>query len=184
MLVHEDYDTTVEFLWSEAFRDQENRFVNESVPQSQPKKCRFVGRYPTEPPIFPVGDDSQYLVQKPDGKRVTGTLNVPSPKSKNHPVIVPKAVVCSQLPDGIGWLKVTMFPGAVGIDLAKMFDTASASVATEIHNQPSGIPQMSEGRIEHFGEINPHRPNHRFSRSATTLNILSKNQTASASRGR
>jgi C-terminal processing protease CtpA/Prc len=79
-----------------------------------------------EPPIFPVGDDSEYVVQKPDGKRVTGTLNVPSPKSKNHPVIVPKAVVCSQLPDGIGWLKVTMFPGAVGIDLAKMFDTAFA----------------------------------------------------------
>src|ERR1700737_1172541 len=81
---------------------------------------------PPEPPIFPVGDDSQYLVQKPDGKRVTGMLNVPSPKSKNHPVIVPKAVVCSQLPEGIGWLKVTMFPGAVGIDLAKMFDTAFA----------------------------------------------------------
>src|SRR5467141_1557951 len=81
---------------------------------------------PPEPPIFSVGDDSQYLVQKPDGKRITGTLNVPSPKSKNHPVIVPKAVVCSQLPEGIGWLKVTMFPGAVGIDLAKMFDTAFA----------------------------------------------------------
>jgi carboxyl-terminal processing protease len=41
-------------------------------------------------------------------------------------VIVPKAVLCSQLPDGIGWLKVTMFPGAVGIDLAQMFDTAIA----------------------------------------------------------
>ena len=79
---------------------------------------------PPEPPIFPVGDDSQYAVQKPDGKRVVGTLNVPSPRSKSHPVIVPKAVLCSQLPDGIGWLKVTMFPGAVGIDLAKMFDTA------------------------------------------------------------
>src|SRR5882762_7049454 len=79
---------------------------------------------PPEPPIFPVGDDSQYSVQKPDGKRIVGTLNVPSPKSKSHPVIVPKAVLCSQLPDGIGWLKVTMFPGAVGIDLAKMFDTA------------------------------------------------------------
>lgn len=81
---------------------------------------------PPEPPIFPVGEDSQYVVQKPDGKRVMGTLNVPSPKSKNHPVIVPKAVLCSQLPEGIGWLKVTMFPGAVGIDLAKMFDTAFA----------------------------------------------------------
>jgi len=81
---------------------------------------------PPEPPIFPVGDDSQYAVQKPDGKRIVGTLNVPSPRSKSHPVIVPKAVLCSQLPDGIGWLKVTMFPGAVGIDLAHMFDTAIA----------------------------------------------------------
>jgi carboxyl-terminal processing protease len=81
---------------------------------------------PPEPPIFPVGEDSQYAVQKPDGKRIVGNLTVPSPRSKSHPVIVPKAVLCSQLPDGIGWLKVTMFPGAVGIDLAKMFDTAIA----------------------------------------------------------
>jgi C-terminal processing protease CtpA/Prc len=81
---------------------------------------------PPEPPIFPVGEDSQYAVQKPDGKRIVGNLIVPSPRSKSHPVIVPKAVLCSQLPDGIGWIKVTMFPGAVGIDLAKMFDTAIA----------------------------------------------------------
>jgi C-terminal processing protease CtpA/Prc len=81
---------------------------------------------PPEPPIFPVGEDSQYAVQKPDGKRIVGNLSVPSPRSKSHPVIVPKAVLCTQLPDGIGWLKVTMFPGAVGIDLAKMFDTAIA----------------------------------------------------------
>jgi C-terminal processing protease CtpA/Prc len=81
---------------------------------------------PPEPPIFPLDEDSQYAVQKPDGKRIIGTLTVPSPRSKKHPVIVPKAVVCSQRPDGIGWLKVTMFPGAVGIDLAKMLDTAFA----------------------------------------------------------
>src|SRR5258707_3966075 len=81
---------------------------------------------PPEPPIFPVGEDSQYAVQKPDGKRVEGNLVVPSPRSNSHPVIVPKAVLCSQLPDGIGWLKVTMFPGAVGMDLAKMFDTSIA----------------------------------------------------------
>jgi C-terminal processing protease CtpA/Prc len=83
---------------------------------------------PPESPLFPVGDDSQYAVQKPDGKRIVGTLKVPSPRSKSHPVIVPKAVLCSQLPDGVGWLKVTMFPGAVGIDLAKMFDTAIANL--------------------------------------------------------
>jgi C-terminal processing protease CtpA/Prc len=81
---------------------------------------------PPDPPIFPVGEDSQYAVQKPDGKRVTGNLQVPSPRSKKHPVIVPKSVICSQLPEGIGWLKVTMFPGAVGIDLAKALDNAFA----------------------------------------------------------
>ena len=81
---------------------------------------------PPDPPIFPVGEDSQYSVQKPDGKRVIGTLQIPAPRSKKHPVVVPKSVLCSQLPDGIGWLKVTMFPGAVGIDLAKMLDTAFA----------------------------------------------------------
>lgn len=81
---------------------------------------------PPDPPIFPVGEDSQYVVQKPDGKRVVGTLHVPSPRSKNHPVIVPKSVICSQLPEAIGWLKVTMFPGAVGIDLAHALDNAFA----------------------------------------------------------
>lgn len=81
---------------------------------------------PPEPPIFPLDEESEYEVQKPDGRRVVGTLTVLSPRSKKHPVIVPKAVLCSQLPDEIGWLKVTMFPGAVGIDLAKMLDTAFA----------------------------------------------------------
>ena len=81
---------------------------------------------PPDPPIFPLDEESQYAVQKPDGKRIVGTLTVPSPRSRKHPVIVPKAVLCSQLPDGIGWLKVTMFPGAVGIELAKMLDTAFA----------------------------------------------------------
>src|SRR5260370_24316714 len=81
---------------------------------------------PPDPPIFPIGEDSQFVVQKPDGKRVMGTLNVPSPKSKSHPVIVPKAVLCSQLPEGVGWLKVSMFPGMIGIDLAKQLDAAFA----------------------------------------------------------
>ena len=53
---------------------------------------------PPDPPIFPLGDESQYVVQKPDGKRVMGTLQVPNPRSKNHPVIVPKAVVLRQGP--------------------------------------------------------------------------------------
>src|SRR5258705_11515347 len=36
---------------------------------------------PPEPPIFPVGDDSQYVVQKTDGKSVMGKVNVAFPQS-------------------------------------------------------------------------------------------------------
>jgi carboxyl-terminal processing protease len=85
---------------------------------------------PPEPPIFPLGERSQFAVQKLDGKEIMGTLEVPSPRSASHPVIVPKAVLCSELSQGIGWLKVTMFPGAVGIDLAHMLDAAVA----QLHN--------------------------------------------------
>jgi carboxyl-terminal processing protease len=81
---------------------------------------------PPDPPIFRLGEDSHYTVQKADGKRVVGTLHVPSPRSRTHPVIVAKSVVCSQLPEGIGWLKVAMFPGTVGIDIAKTLDAAFA----------------------------------------------------------
>jgi C-terminal processing protease CtpA/Prc len=81
---------------------------------------------PPEPPVFPFGEESQYAVQKPDGRRIVGNLYVPSPRSTSHPSIVPKALLCSQLPDGVGWLKVTMFPGAVGIDFAKRLDAAFA----------------------------------------------------------
>ena len=79
---------------------------------------------PPEPPIFPVGTDSQITFRNRKGEEVSLTLHVPSPRSKNRPVIVPKSVLCSRLPDGIGWVKVTMFPGAVGIDVAHALDKA------------------------------------------------------------
>ena len=55
---------------------------------------------PPEPPIFPVGEDSQYSVQKPDGKRIVGNLIVPSPRSKSHPVIDPKRFCVRSYPMG------------------------------------------------------------------------------------
>jgi carboxyl-terminal processing protease len=79
---------------------------------------------PPAPPIFPVGTDSQITFRNRKGDNVNLTLRVPSPRSKNRSIIVPKSVLCSRLPDGIGWIKVTMFPGAVGIDLAHALDKA------------------------------------------------------------
>lgn len=79
---------------------------------------------PPAPPIFPIGTDSQIVFRNRKADSVNLTLHVPSPRSKNRPIIVPKSVLCSQLLEGIGWIKVTMFPGAVGIDVAQALDKA------------------------------------------------------------
>lgn len=52
------------------------------------------------------------------GKRCLVRLKVPLPKSRKCPIIQAKLVNQSRLRDGIGLLKVTMFPGMVGIDVA------------------------------------------------------------------
>jgi len=43
---------------------------------------------------------------------------------KKHPVNPPQAVIFRKLSDGIGLLRVTMFPGIVGIDFARDIDRA------------------------------------------------------------
>ena len=50
------------------------------------------------------------------------------PKSKKHPVTAPEAVHAEMLSDEIGLLKVAMFPGAIGIDVAKDIDRGIASL--------------------------------------------------------
>jgi carboxyl-terminal processing protease len=79
---------------------------------------------PPTPPVFPVGADSQITVQNKKGDNVNLVLHVPSPRAKKRPVIIPKSVLCSRFPNGIGWIKATMFPGAVGIDVARALDKA------------------------------------------------------------
>jgi len=50
------------------------------------------------------------------------------PKSKNHPVTASEAVHAEMLTDEIGLLKVAMFPGAIGIDVAKDIDRGIAAL--------------------------------------------------------
>jgi hypothetical protein len=50
------------------------------------------------------------------------------PKSKKHPVTAPDAVHAEMLTDEIGLLKVAMFPGAIGIDVAKDIDRGIAAL--------------------------------------------------------
>lgn len=79
---------------------------------------------PPKRPIFKMGQATRVTVLKRDGKEASVTLDVPSPTMKKHPVNPPRAVVFRKLDDGIGLLRVTMFPGIVGIDFARDIDRA------------------------------------------------------------
>jgi carboxyl-terminal processing protease len=74
---------------------------------------------PPESPWFAMGSANSITVAKPDGSTATFTLSVPMPKSLKPPVVVPRTVSFRRLEEGVGLIKVTMFPGIVGIDVAR-----------------------------------------------------------------
>ena len=83
---------------------------------------------PPEDLTFSVGESASLLIDKLRGGRQRVQVQLPMPKSKKHPVTAPEAVRTEKLSDEIGWLKVAMFPGAVGIDVAKDIDRGIASL--------------------------------------------------------
>jgi carboxyl-terminal processing protease len=82
-----------------------------------------------QPPVPP-----DFRMQAPSGvtlihrngvpKEFTLTVNTPRPKYSDCPYAEPKNVVSEVLPNGIGYLKVTMFPGIIGINFAREVDQA------------------------------------------------------------
>jgi len=85
---------------------------------------------PPDPPVFKLGQSAPITVERLTGERVSLRLEVARPKSKTRPINLPCPITCAQLPDDIGLLKVTMFPGVVGIDIARDIDHAVADLHT------------------------------------------------------
>jgi C-terminal processing protease CtpA/Prc len=83
---------------------------------------------PPDDLTFSVGESASLLIEKLHGGQQTLTVQLPVPKSKTHPVTAPKAVHSERLSDEIGLLKVAMFPGVIGIDVAKDIDRAIGSL--------------------------------------------------------
>lgn len=79
---------------------------------------------PPEPPAFRMGGFCEVGIEKLNGERTAVKLGVPLPSSKWHPIVRPRLVSWSKPQPGIGLLKVTGFPGQVGIDVAKQIDHA------------------------------------------------------------
>jgi C-terminal processing protease CtpA/Prc len=84
---------------------------------------------PPEELNFSVGQSAHLTIQKLDGAVQAINLQLPVPKNKKHPVTAPEAVHAAMLTDEIGLLKVAMFPGAIGIDVAKDIDHGIAALS-------------------------------------------------------
>ena len=83
------------------------------------------------PPIdltFSVGESAKLLVEKLQGEVQEVKVQLPMPKSQKHPVTAPQAVTTERLGYEIGLLRVAMFPGAIGIDVAKDIDKGIAAL--------------------------------------------------------
>ncbi len=88
--------------------------------------CTVNGREirPPEDPEFPMGITMPVTIERRDGQRQSIELAVPKSKSKKFPYTEPRLVSWSKLEEGVGWLKVSMFPGQVGIDISHDIDEA------------------------------------------------------------
>ena len=83
---------------------------------------------PPDDLTFAVGEFASLLIEKLHGGHQKVNIQLPIPKSQKHPVTAPQAVHARKLTDDIGLLKVAMFPGAIGIDVAKDIDRGIASL--------------------------------------------------------
>jgi carboxyl-terminal processing protease len=79
---------------------------------------------PPEMPLFPLGETTPVEVERRDGSHCRVMVEVPKSKTKKRPLIELQPVSFTRLEGCIGWLKVCMFPGAIGIDLAHDIDSA------------------------------------------------------------
>ena len=83
---------------------------------------------PPEQLTFSSGESVDLLLEQLRGGQQRVKLQLPVPKSRRHPVIAPILVHTERLSYELGMLKVTMFPGVIGIDVAKDIDRGIASL--------------------------------------------------------
>jgi carboxyl-terminal processing protease len=73
---------------------------------------------PPEHPVFPMGTTSKLTIVANDDSERKVTVDVSKPKGKRLHFVEPTLVQSNIVGDGIGYLKVAMFPGMIGVDVA------------------------------------------------------------------
>lgn len=73
---------------------------------------------PPQHPVFSMGKQTSLEIVCSDEQRSTVSVDVSRPKGKKLHFIQPKLVEARLIDDCLGYLKVTMFPGMVGVEVA------------------------------------------------------------------
>lgn len=79
---------------------------------------------PPEQPSFAMGQAAAVGLEALSGERRMVKLEVPTPKSKKRPINQPRAVSWKEVVPSTGVIKIAMFPGMIGVDLARDTDHA------------------------------------------------------------
>ena len=79
---------------------------------------------PQEHPVFPMGSASTLDIVANDGTTRTVSAVVAAPKGKKLQFIEPTLVQARRINSEIGYLKVAMFPGMIGVDVANAMTAA------------------------------------------------------------
>jgi len=79
---------------------------------------------------FRLGESYTLTVRKRDGSTARPTLAIPGSREKQRPIVVPDQVVSARkLDPDIGYVRVSMFPGVLGIDVARDISRAISDLA-------------------------------------------------------
>jgi C-terminal processing protease CtpA/Prc len=83
---------------------------------------------PPDQPMFPMSTQADLIVQR-NSHELALKVNVPTPRTRKQPYSEPRAVTLSKLDDNIGYLKVSILPGLLGLDVARQMDAAVVALA-------------------------------------------------------
>ena len=85
---------------------------------------------PPEHPVFPMGKQTKVEFVDNHDKQRTVSVDVARPKGKKLHFIEPTLVNVRRLGDGLGYLKVAMFPGMVGVVVANEISQAAEQLGS------------------------------------------------------
>ena len=82
------------------------------------------GITPPEHPVFAMGTQSRLEIVDGRNRRRTVSLEIGRPKGKKLHFVEPKLVEARQVSDELGYLKIAMFPGMIGVEVANEISSA------------------------------------------------------------